>query len=193
MLSAAVPDRQAPDLNTNGDAELDAWIADLPTAERTAVLKLLLAGHAQQAERRLKLRFLAWQREQQPVGEPELRQRMVAELQELAKSAAETRKQRKAVQRKKVDAERLVKREAYLHTLASDFDRCWQAADERAKRGIASAYDEVKRDLTDLADAYVLCVSRKEFDRTLAQFMMCHGKRGALVRRLVEAGLWKKS
>ncbi len=193
LTAAGLADREASDSDARDDAEQDAWIADLPTAERTAALKLLLTGHARQAERRLKSRFLAWQREQQPVGEPELRRRTVAELQELAKSAAESRKQREAERRKKAEAERQAKREASLRTLATDFDRCWQAADARAERGIASAYDEVKRDLVDLADAYRLCASRADFDRAMELFMARHGKRGALVRRLVEAGLWKKS
>jgi hypothetical protein len=193
LTAAGLDDREAPDSYVRDDAEQDAWIADLPAAERTAVLKLLLTGDARHAERRLKLRFLAWQREQRPVGEPELRRRTVAELQKLAKSSAETRKQREAVQRKKAEAERQAKREAVLRTLASDFERCWQAADARAERGIASAYDEVKRNLGDLADAYRLCASRADFDRALEPFMGRHGKRGALVRRLVEAGLWKKS
>lgn len=193
ITAAGLAAQQAPVVDTNGDAELDAWIAELPNAERAAVLKQLLTGHSQQAERQLKLRFLAWQREQQPIGESGVQRRTVAELQELAQSVAETRKQQEAVQRKKADAERQAKREIYLRTLATDFDRCWQAADERAERGIASAYDEVKRALADLADAYTLCVSRKEFDLALARFMVRHGKHSALMRRLVAAGLWKKS
>ena len=44
-----------------------------------------------------------------------------------------------------------------------------------------------------LAVAYTLCASRADFDRKLVQFMARHGKRGALVRRLVDAGLWKKA
>ncbi len=97
------------------------------------------------------------------------------------------------MRRKEVEAERQAKHETYLRTLAADFDRCWQVADKRAERGIASAYDEVKRALVELAEAYTLCASRSEFDRKLAQFMARNGKRGALVRRLVDAGLWKTS
>ena len=193
ITAAGLPDQQAPDLDTKGNAELDVWIAELPTAEKAAVLKLLVTGHAQPAERRLKLRLLAWQREQQLTGKPEPRRRTVAELQELAASAAETRKKQEAVEHKKAEAERRAKHETYLRTLAADFDRCWQVADKQAERGIASAYDEVKRALVELAEAYTLCASRTDFDGKLAQFMARHGKRGALVRRLADAGLWKKS
>ena len=192
LTAAGLSDQQATKPDSKGDAELDAWIAELPTAEKAAVLKLLLAGHAQQAERRLKLRFLAWQREQRPTGEAELRRRTVAELQTLAVSAAETRKSQEAAQRKRAEAKQQAKRESYLRTLAADFDKCWQVADKRAERGIASAYEELKCALVDLSEAYTLCASRTDFERKLVQFMARHGKRGALVRRLAEAGLWKK-
>lgn len=193
LAAAALSDQQGSKPDSEGDAELDVWIAAVPAAEKTVMLKLLLTGNAQQAERKLKLRFLAWQREQQSLVRPETRRRTVAELQELAASAAEARKRQEAVRRKKAEAERRAKRETYLRTLAADFDPCWQAADKLAERGIASAYDEVKRALVDLSEAYALCAARADFDRQLVQFMARHGKRGALVRRLVDAGLWKKS
>ena len=192
LAAAGLSDPQGSKSDSESDVERDVWIAALPAAEKTAMLKLMLSGNAQQAERKLKLRFLAWQREQQPYAKQETR-RTVAELQKLAVSAAEIRKRQEAVQRKKAEAERQAKREAHLRTLASDFDRCWQAADVRAERGIASAYDEVKHALVDLADAYKLCASRADFDRAMESFMARHGKRGALVRRLIEAGLWKQS
>ena len=103
------------------------------------------------------------------------------------------RKTKEAAQRKKAEVERQAKRKTYLRTLAADFDQCWRNADKRAERGIASAYDEVKYTLVDLCDAYALCASRADFDRKLVQFMARHGKSGALVRRLVDAGLWKKA
>ena len=193
LTAAGLSDQQAKKPDNKSDAELDTWIAELPMAERAAMLKLLLTGNAQQAERRTKLRFLAWQREQRPMREPEPRRRTVAELQELAASAAEIRNRQEAAQRKKAEAARQAKRETYLRTLAADFDKCWQVADKRAERGIASAYEEVKCALVDLSEAYTLCVSRTDFERKLVQFMARHGKRGALVRRLADAGLWKKS
>ncbi|MHB1076257.1 OmpH/Skp family outer membrane protein [Thiobacillus sp.] len=192
LAAAGLSDQQVSKPDSECDAERDVWIAALPAAEKTAMLKLLLTGNAQQAERKLKSRFLAWQHEQQPIEKPGAR-RTVAELQKLAASAAEARKRQEAVQRKKAETERQARRETYLRTLAADFDPCWQAADKLAERGIASAYDEVKRALADLSDAYALCAARADFDRKLVQFMARHGKRGALVRRLADAGLWKKS
>jgi hypothetical protein len=194
MLAAVgLSDGQGSKSDSGSDVEQDVWIAALPAAEKTAMLKLLLAGNAQQAERDLKLRFLAWQREQRSDAKQETRRRTVVELHELSASAAKTRKGQEAVQRKKAETKRHASRETYLRTLAADFDSCWQAADKLAERGIASAYDEVKRALVDLSDAYALCATRADFDRKLVQFMVRHEKRGALVRRLADAGLWKKS
>ena len=193
LAAAGLSDRQGSKPESESDVELDTWIAALPTAEKTAMLKLLLTGRGQQAERKLKLRFLAWQREQQPTEKTETRRRTVAELRKLAASAAETRRKQEAVQRKKAETERQAKRETYLRALAAGFDQCWQAADKLAERGIAPAYDKVKRALVDLSEAYVLCATRADFDQKLVQFMTRHGKRGALVRRLADAGLQKKS
>jgi len=157
------------------------------------MLKLLLSGSGQQAERKLKLRFLAWERERQPTEKPETRRRTVADLHKLAASAAEARERQEAGRRKRAEVERRAQRETCLRTLAADFDQCWQAVGKLAERGIASAYDEVKRALVDLSEAYALCATRADFDRKLVQFIARHGKRGALVRRLADAGLWKIS
>ncbi len=193
LTAAGLSDQQGVKPDNKSDARLDAWIAELPTAEKAAMLKLLLTGQTQQAERRLKLHFLAWQRERRPPGEAEPQRRTVAELQKLAASAAIKRKKQETAQRKRAETARQAKRETYLRTLAADFDQCWRNADKRAERGIASAYEEVKCTLVDLSDAYALCAFRADFDRKLAQFMGRHEKRGALVRRLVDAGLWKKA
>jgi len=193
LFAAGLVDPPGSKHDSEDDAELDSWIAALPVAEKNAMLKLLLTRHAQQAERKLKLRFLAWRRDQPSGAKTATPRRKVADLLKQAASAAEARNNQAAIQRKKAEVERQAKRETYLRTLAADFNRCWRTADKRAERGIASAYDEVKRSLVDLSDAYALCATRTDFDRRLGNFMARHGKRGALVRRLVEAGLWQKS
>jgi hypothetical protein len=173
------------------ESHMDDWIADLPDSERRKIIKLLMTGHSLEAERQLKSRFIAWQKERRVDAETSPTRRTLAALRELAKSATATRKQRELVQRNKAEVQRQAKRESYLRTLADDFDRYWNTAHECAERGIASAYDDAKRILVDLADAYTLSASRAEFDLRLAQFISKHHKRGALVRRLVESGLWK--
>lgn len=119
-------------------------------------------------------------------------QRRVAELRALAEEEKKLRLQREAKERARQEAGHRKKREAYLVTLAADFDHCWNAIHQHAERGTASAYDKVKRGIADLADAYALASKRDAFDHALRQFMLRHTKRGALVRRLVEVGLWQK-
>ena len=192
LKAAGTPDRQSPEFDVSENAKLDAWLAELPLAEKTASLKLLLTERSQQAERKLNARLHAWRRERQPGGVRESRRRTVAEMQELATSITAARKRQEAAEHERAEAERRAKHETHLRTLAADFDRCWQTADGHAERGIASAYDEVRRVLVELAEAYTLCASRSDFDRRLEQFMGRHGGRAALASRLSAAGLWKK-
>jgi hypothetical protein len=167
------------------------WLAQWPADERTAVLKLLLDGCGQQAERQLKSAFLSWQRAQRPVVAV-MKRRTVAELWSLSESAAAVRLQQEAAKRKKATAAKQKQRNARLRIMASDFASHWHAADKNAQRAVASGYDAATLTITDLAEAYTLCATRADFDRALADFMRRHGTRTALVKRLVEAGLWKK-
>ncbi len=178
---------------SEGDTELDAWVSTLPVAEKNAILKLLLTGKSRQAERKLKQQFLALRRGQPTSAKPATPGRNVADLHKLEASAAEARKKQAAILRKKLQAEQQAERENYLRTLAADFHKCWRTADKCAERGIASAYDEVKRLLVDLSDAYTLCATRADFDRRHGKFIARHEKRGALVRRIVEVSLWQKT
>ena len=193
VTAAGATDEQAPSEDTNGDPGSDAWLARLPEVEKMAVLKLLLSGQGQQAERQLKSAFLSWQRTRRPAAEADALRRTVAELRKLANAAAAVRLQQEAAQRMKAEAERKAKREVHLRKMAGNFDRLWRDADAQAQRGVASGHDSVRRTITDLADAYTFCAKRADFDRTLAKFMLQHGKRKALVQRLMKAGLWEKT
>ena len=86
--------------------------------------------------------------------------------------------------------ERRHQREAHLRRLMADVDKHWEAVDVQAKRGSASGYDQAVRALAELAEGHALTSSREEFERTLRQFVVRHATRGALLRRLTEAGLW---
>ncbi|MES2353435.1 MAG: hypothetical protein V4568_03355 [Pseudomonadota bacterium] len=174
------------------DDSVEIWLAGLSKDEMRTVFNLLLQGASQQAERRVKSEFLAWQKESGSRGSSPIKRRKVAELRTLAEKAEKLRVEREEKEHARQDAERRKQREVYLRTLAADFDRHWNAANQHAERGTASGYDEVKRAIIDLADAYALVSDRNAFDKALRNFMVCHAKRGALVRRLVEAGLWQK-
>ena len=73
----------------------------------------------------------------------------------------------------------------------ADVDNRWLALHALAERGSASAYEKAVRALIDLADGYALVSDGKTFDRALRRFLVRHAKRGALLRRLSEAGLWQ--
>jgi hypothetical protein len=191
LTAAASADSETSAAAVDFDRERDAWLDGLSAEEARSILKQLLQGESQQAERQLKARFYAWQRERAPCVTTSGKRRSVAELRELASEAEAERLKREAEELARLKAEQRRRREAYLATLAADFDRCWQDIDQKAERGIASAYEEATRALADLAEAYTLHANRGEFDARLHGFMERHGKRTALVRRLRQAGLWR--
>ena len=79
-----------------------------------------------------------------------------------------------------------------MRAVAANRERHWESAEKDAQRGGASGYYAVKRTLIELAEAYTLCATRADFDQALADFMLRHGTRTALVKRLIEAGLWRR-
>ena len=79
-----------------------------------------------------------------------------------------------------------------LRPLMDDVHKSWKAVEALVQRGSASSYDQAVRALIDLAQGYALTSSRKEFDRALRGFVARHAKRGALLRRLIDAGLWSR-
>jgi hypothetical protein len=109
----------------------------------------------------------------------------------LAVPAGEERRRRDALAREQEAVARRAKRDAQLRLLMSDVDKRWLALHQQAQRGSASAYEQTVRALSDLAEAYAIVSDRKTFDRDLRRFLVRHAKRGALLRRLTEAGLWQ--
>jgi hypothetical protein len=192
VSAAAVGSPAITESHDDSDGIIDTWLAGFSTDEARAILKLLLQSQSQQAERQIKSRFLAWRKKNAPSAASSVKQRKVAELHSLANEAEKLRLEREAKERTRQEAARRKKREAYLQTLAADFDRGWNAVHQHAERGTASGYDEAERAIVDLADAYAIASDRNVFDKALRRFMVRHAKRGALVRRLVEAGLWQK-
>jgi hypothetical protein len=172
----------------HGD-RLDAWLGEWSRDEMAAVLKLIARGQGQEAERRVKTRYAAWLNMQRP-SVPAARRRSVTELRELAKSASGVRLEREAKERAQQEAERRRQREVQLRRVMADVDKHWDAIDAQAKRGSASGYDQAVRALVDLAEGYALTSGSKEFERALRRFLVRHATRGALLRRLTEAGLW---
>lgn len=170
----------------------EAWLDMLPPDVVRELFRQLLAKQGLQAERALNARYAAWLRTQHPTP-VESNRRTVAELRQAAEETRQHRHRTEATARTRAEAERWKLRQSALRKLAKNFDRAWEVADRQAAQGTASGYDEARRSLVDLADAYELCATRAEFEETLQRFMAPHIRRSALVRRLVEAGLWRKS
>lgn len=190
LVAAAAGGQEADEWSD--DDSVEVWIAELSKSEMGIVFNLLLEGASQQAERRVKSAFFAWQKENGGSAPAAAQPRTVAELHAFAGEEEALRMERNAQERARQEAELRGKREAYLRTLATDFDRCWSAIHPHAERGTGSGYEAAERAIADLADAYALMSQKDEFDRALGLFMVRHAKRGALVRRLVGAGLWEK-
>jgi hypothetical protein len=169
---------------------IDAWLAGWSREEMAALLKLLALGQGREAERRIRARHATWLRAQRSTTTAPTPRRSLAQLRELAQSASGVRRARQAQERAVEEAESRRQHEANLRLLMADVDQRWTLVDELAGRGSASGYEQAVRALTDLAEGYALVSSRKEFDRALRRLLVRHATRGALLRRLTEAGLW---
>mgnify|MGYP004701700377 CR=1 FL=1 len=169
--------------------EVERWLAALPSTEVMEMLRLLLCGQGAQAERALKAKFAEWRRGL--YAAPEAPLRPVRVLWQAAEKARELRLRREEKEREQAAAERRIKRQEYLASLAKDFPRIWRKVGKSAERGSGPGYDEACSLLADLAAAYGLHASRATFDQELRRFMANHLRRKALVQRLENAGLWR--
>jgi hypothetical protein len=190
LAAAAAGSPSAAAEDSTHAAAIDAWLAGWSREEMAAVLKLVALGQGREAERRIRTRHAAWLKEQRPTTSASAPRRSLAQLRELARSASGARRAREAQERAVKEAESRRQREASLRLLMADVDQRWAAVDALAGRGSASGYAQAVRALTDLAEGYVLTSSHKEFDRALRRLLVRHATRGALLRRLTEAGLW---
>lgn len=190
LAAAAAGSMRAVNNESAQAADVDAWLAEWSPGDMTAMLKLIAQGQSREAERRVRAHHAAWSKARRPIRAPSTARRTVKQLRELAPSARGLRLAREAEARTAVEAERRLQRESVLRLLMADVDNRWAAVDALATRGSASGYEQAVRALTDLAEGYALTASRKDFDRALRRLLVRHATRGALLRRLTEAGLW---
>lgn len=170
--------------------EMDNWIDALPREEVNSILKHLLEGKGQQAERSLRNRFASWRRGLQ-TGAPDALRRTVGELRQNIEKARLIRLERQKRDRRQREIKRRKEREAYLKNLSSDFPKAWASVREPVERGSGRGYDEACRILVDIAEAYALCATKNQFQKELEKFMAGHLQRKALIQRLAKAGIWK--
>ncbi|THF60338.1 hypothetical protein [Pseudothauera rhizosphaerae] len=190
LAAAAAGSAPMPQTTEGDDGCLDVWLETWPREAMLDVLKLLAQGRGQEAERHVRGRHAAWLKALRLPAEPGARRRSVAELSELAESLALVRQEHEAQESAKEEAKRRREREEELQRLMAEVDQRWEAIDAQARRGTALGYEYAVRALTDLAEAYVLTSTPKEFECALRRFLVPHAKRGALLRRLTAAGLW---
>jgi len=170
--------------------EMEKWIDALSRDEVNPILKQLLEGKGQQAERSIRNRFAAWRRGLQ-TGDTGAPRRTVGELRQNAEKARLIRLEKQKRDRKQREIKRREKRKAYLKNLSSDFPKAWASVKEPVERGSGRGYDEACRILVDIAEAYDLFATQNQFQKELEKFMAGHLRRKALVQRLVKAGIWK--
>jgi hypothetical protein len=168
--------------------EMDEWIDGLARDEVTALLKLLLDGKGQQAERTLKNQFAAWKRGLQS-DMSEAPRRMVAELRKHVEAAKQLRHKQEKRDQEQREIKRRKEREAYLTALSKDFPKVWKVIQQTVERGSGLAYDEACRALADLAEAYKVHGTPKLFEKELRKFMTNHMRRRTLIQRLAKAGI----
>jgi hypothetical protein len=170
--------------------EMQKWIDALPREEVNSILKQLLEGTGQQAERSIRNRFASWRRGLQ-TGDTDAPRRTVGELRRNAEKARLIRLEKQKRDRKQREIKRREKRKAYLKNLSNDFPKAWASVKEPVERGSGRGYDEACRILVDIAEAYDLFATKKQFQKELKKFMAGHLRRKALIQRLVKAGIWK--
>jgi len=182
----------SPDLHEKGSSkkEMDEWIDRLPEDEVTTILKQLLQGKGQQAERTLKNQFTAWQRSLRGTG-TEAPRRTVGELLKNSEVAKELRLEQRKRDRKRREIKRRKERDSALKSLSKDFPKAWESVQQTVELGSGLAYDDACSFLIKIAEAYTLHASRNRFENDLKKFMTDHMRRKALIQRLVKAGIWK--
>ena len=170
--------------------EMEKWIDALPREETNSILKQLLEGKGQQAERSIRNRFASWRRGLQ-TGDSDAPRRTVGELRQNAEKARLIRLEKQKRDRRQREIKRREKRKAYLKNLSNDFPKAWASVKEPVERGSGRGYDEACSILVDIAEAYDLFATKKQFQNELKKFMTDHLRRKALILRLVKAGIWK--
>jgi hypothetical protein len=189
LVGAGIGSPAAPEAGISAP-EMDKWVDSLPRAEVNSILKQLLEAKGQQAERSIRNRFAAWRRSLQ-AGDTDAPRRTVGELRQNAEKAREIRLEKRKRDRRQREIKRRQKRKAYLKNLSSDFPKAWASVKEPVERGSGRGYEEACRILVDIAEAYALYATRKQFQKELEKFMAGHLRRKALIQRLVKAGIWK--
>jgi hypothetical protein len=191
LLASASMDRPPAQSRDISEREMDNWIDSLSRGEVNPILKQLLEGKGQQAERIIRNRFMVWTRSLQP-NKLSTPQRKVGELRQNAEKIRQVRLEKQKHDLKQLEIKRRKERESYLKNLSNDFTKEWASVREPVERGTGRGYDEACSALVDIAEAYVLFSTKEQFQKELKKFLTDYMRRKALIQRLVKAGIWKE-
>jgi len=190
LLAGAGMGSPALEPNPKTGTDMDEWLDTVPPQEIRALLKQLLEGKGQQAERSLKNKFSEWQRGQTKTT-CEASRRSVEELWKNSELAKAVRLEQEQIKQQQAHEAKRKKREAFLAELSKDFPKFWKEAEQTASIGSGHAYDKTTTMLSDLSEAYGIHASTGDFKNEMNRFMENHTKRKALITRLVNAKIWK--
>jgi hypothetical protein len=169
--------------------EYDAWLADQPEQSLRDSMRLLLEGRGQEAERKVRLAFLAWQADRRPENTLATR-RSVAEIAVGVATARKLRLERERQARAVAEAKREAERAAHLAAPAADPQMVWGEIDGLLNRGSGAAYDQALHLTQELSEALSHTGRGSEFWSGLVTLLAKQGTRRAWMTRLEKAGLW---
>ena len=185
LLAAAAERSPAPEPEAARE-ELDAWVAALPDAEKTALLQRIAGDEPVAVRAELLRRFRLGRR-----GEP-----AKATETEAPRTAAEllAAAERRAKERKRAEAERAAaQRSRFLDELATREDATWRRVDTLIATKQPKAYDEAVALLRDLRDLAARDGRAAEAEARLQALREAHARKPGLLQRLGRIGAGKSS
>ncbi|HEX6041490.1 hypothetical protein [Longimicrobium sp.] len=189
-LVRAAAERSVAPAAERDDTALQAWIAALPDAEKTAMLMRVANGGGNA----VRLDLLAGvQRTLRPGPAPAEAPRTVGELLARADHLADVRQREEAEAAARAKARReqqqAAERERYLSTLVGREEEVWSRAEALAAEKKGAAYEEAVRLLRDLRDLAQRDGGADATQARLYAFAERHAGKLALNRRMKDAGL----
>ena len=163
---------------------LEDWLNTLSEKKMREYLRLLLCDQGAKVERTLKQTYRAWLSRSRPQEKP-LSPRPLKEILKRLEEAKQIRLEAEARKKKEKANQERKKRDAFLENLAKDYSKVWDSAHKEAKKGYASAYDLACQHLLDLKEAYAREKRTGDFEKKLEAFRAEHGRRRALMERLI--------
>lgn len=167
--------------------DIARWLAELPAADKDAVLTSLLEGHDLHAATTLRQRARRDIRGAE-VAAGQADRRSVAELLARADAIAEARRQKEAEEHARETAKRerelAEKREKHLKSLVGKEQALWAQVDQLIALRAAKSYDQAVALLQDLRDLADRQGTRVEFSLRMNALYQEHAKKTAFAARL---------